>query len=140
MPKLASCLPLCRCAGTGGTNTRVSELMCAFLAQGEEDKVVPPNQAVDMYDALKAKGLSTALVLFPGEQHGFRQVLSYEYLHINFALQQQQFNLTTGRSHADGIDGGYIRCWADVNAHHAGNACAADRMLTCLTPHLMPNL
>jgi dipeptidyl aminopeptidase/acylaminoacyl peptidase len=41
--------------------------------QGEEDKVVPPNQAVDMYDALKAKGLSTALVLFPGEQHGFRQ-------------------------------------------------------------------
>jgi dipeptidyl aminopeptidase/acylaminoacyl peptidase len=45
-----------------------------ILAQGEEDKVVPPNQAVDMYNALKAKGLSTALVLFPGEQHGFRQV------------------------------------------------------------------
>jgi acetyl esterase/lipase len=36
--------------------------------------VVPPNQAVDMYNALKEKGLSTALVLFPGEQHGFRQV------------------------------------------------------------------
>jgi len=44
------------------------------LLQGEEDKVVPPNQAVDCYEALKAKGLSTALVLFPGEQHGFRQV------------------------------------------------------------------
>ncbi len=36
--------------------------------------MVPPNQAVDCYEALKAKGLSTALVLFPGEQHGFRQV------------------------------------------------------------------
>lgn len=35
---------------------------------------MPPNQAVDMYNALKDKGLSTALVLFPGEQHGFRQV------------------------------------------------------------------
>ena len=36
--------------------------------------MVPPNQAVDMFEALKARGLSTALVLFPGEQHGFRQV------------------------------------------------------------------
>lgn len=41
--------------------------------QGEDDKVVPMNQAVEMYNALKDKGLSTALVLFPGEQHGFRQ-------------------------------------------------------------------
>lgn len=49
----------------------------AFLPppQGEEDQVVPPNQAVDMYQALKKKGLSTALVLFFGEQHGFRQVI-----------------------------------------------------------------
>ena len=30
------------------------------------------NQAVDMYEQLKAKGLVTALVLFEGEQHGFR--------------------------------------------------------------------
>eukprot|EP00208_Stichococcus_sp_RCC1054_P002843 CAMPEP_0206138646 /NCGR_PEP_ID=MMETSP1473-20131121/3468_1 /ASSEMBLY_ACC=CAM_ASM_001109 /TAXON_ID=1461547 /ORGANISM="Stichococcus sp, Strain RCC1054" /LENGTH=673 /DNA_ID=CAMNT_0053532135 /DNA_START=1045 /DNA_END=3066 /DNA_ORIENTATION=+ len=41
--------------------------------QGDEDKVVPPNQATVCYEALKGKGLPTALVMFAGEQHGFRQ-------------------------------------------------------------------
>ena len=43
------------------------------IAQGTEDQVVPPNQATDMYEALKKQGLKTALVMFEGEQHGFRQ-------------------------------------------------------------------
>ena len=30
------------------------------------------NQATDIYKQLKDKGLTTALVLFEGEQHGFR--------------------------------------------------------------------
>lgn len=42
--------------------------------QGDADKVVPPEQAVAMHDALKARGMPTALVMFAGEQHGFRQV------------------------------------------------------------------
>ena len=41
--------------------------------QGTEDQVVPPNQATEMYVALSKKGLKTALVMFEGEQHGFRQ-------------------------------------------------------------------
>jgi dipeptidyl aminopeptidase/acylaminoacyl peptidase len=41
--------------------------------QGLEDKVVPPNQAEMMVDALKAKGLPVAYVAFEGEQHGFRR-------------------------------------------------------------------
>jgi dienelactone hydrolase len=41
--------------------------------QGLEDKVVPPNQAAIMVDALKAKGLPVAYVPFEGEQHGFRK-------------------------------------------------------------------
>ena len=46
------------------------------LFQGLEDKIVPPNQAEMMADALRAKGLPVALVLFEGEQHGFRRAES----------------------------------------------------------------
>ena len=41
--------------------------------QGLDDKVVPPNQAEMMVDALRAKKLPVAYVAFEGEQHGFRQ-------------------------------------------------------------------
>ncbi|MCH7743691.1 MAG: S9 family peptidase [Proteobacteria bacterium] len=45
---------------------------CIFF-QGLEDKVVPPNQAETMVEALKEKGLPVAYVPFEGEQHGFRR-------------------------------------------------------------------
>ncbi len=41
--------------------------------QGLEDKIVPPNQAEMMVEALRKKGLPVAYVTFEGEQHGFRQ-------------------------------------------------------------------
>lgn len=41
--------------------------------QGLEDKVVPPNQAETMVEAIRSKGIPVAYVSFPGEQHGFRQ-------------------------------------------------------------------
>lgn len=44
-----------------------------ILFQGLEDKVVPPDQAEKMYDAVRAKGIPVAYVPFEGEQHGFRQ-------------------------------------------------------------------
>ncbi|HEY6567255.1 MAG TPA: S9 family peptidase [Actinomycetota bacterium] len=43
-----------------------------LILQGAEDEVVPPSQAEIMVDALKAKGLPYAYLLFQGEQHGFR--------------------------------------------------------------------
>ncbi|ABB58083.1 S9 family peptidase [Synechococcus elongatus] len=52
----------------------VEQLNCPVIFfQGLEDKVVPPAQAETMVAALKAKGLPVAYVLFPEEQHGFRQ-------------------------------------------------------------------
>jgi dipeptidyl aminopeptidase/acylaminoacyl peptidase len=44
-----------------------------ILFQGLEDKVVPPNQAAMMVEAVRAKGLPVAYLLFDGEQHGFRK-------------------------------------------------------------------
>lgn len=41
--------------------------------QGLEDKIVPPNQAEKMVDALREKGLPVAYVTFAEEGHGFRQ-------------------------------------------------------------------
>ncbi len=41
--------------------------------QGLEDRVVPPEQAEKMVEALRTKKLPVAYLAFPGEQHGFRQ-------------------------------------------------------------------
>jgi dipeptidyl aminopeptidase/acylaminoacyl peptidase len=41
--------------------------------QGLEDKVVPPNQAEKMVEAIRGKGIPVSYVAFAGEQHGFRQ-------------------------------------------------------------------
>ena len=44
-----------------------------ILLQGLEDRVVLPNQAEMMVDALRKKGLPVAYIPFEGEQHGFRK-------------------------------------------------------------------
>ena len=44
-----------------------------LLLQGAEDPVVPLSQAEALRDALAAGGVPHALVVFPGEAHGFRR-------------------------------------------------------------------
>ncbi|MGO1684620.1 MAG: prolyl oligopeptidase family serine peptidase, partial [Brachybacterium sp.] len=47
-----------------------------LLLQGEEDRIVPPSQSELFRDALAAKGIPHAYLLFEGEQHGFRRAES----------------------------------------------------------------
>lgn len=50
------------------------QLACPLIFfQGDEDKIVPPNQAEMMVDVLRSKGIPVAYLLFEGEQHGFRK-------------------------------------------------------------------
>ena len=52
----------------------VDKLSCPVIFfQGLEDKIVLPNQAEMMVDALKDKGIPVAYIAYEGEQHGFRQ-------------------------------------------------------------------
>lgn len=39
---------------------------------GEDDPVVPLTQSMQLYEALKMKGIPTSLTVFPGEAHGFK--------------------------------------------------------------------
>ncbi|WP_288130126.1 S9 family peptidase [Microbulbifer sp.] len=51
----------------------IEKLNCPVIFfQGMEDKVVPPNQAEAMVNALKARGLPVAYITFAEEGHGFR--------------------------------------------------------------------
>merc|ERR1711935_779391 len=49
-----------------------------LLLQGDEDKIVPPNQSEMMYSALLKKGIKTSLKIYEGEQHGFRKAENIE--------------------------------------------------------------
>ncbi|MBL7062869.1 MAG: S9 family peptidase [Anaerolineae bacterium] len=52
----------------------IERLSCPVIFfQGLEDKIVPPNQAELMVEALRAKGVPVAYLPFEGEQHGFRR-------------------------------------------------------------------
>lgn len=53
-------------------SARLLSVPVAFF-QGAEDKIVPPNQAEAMVDALRSRGTPFLYLLFDGEQHGFRR-------------------------------------------------------------------
>ncbi len=52
----------------------LDRLSCPMLVlQGGQDKVVPPSQAERIVEAVRARGLPVAYLLFPEEGHGFRR-------------------------------------------------------------------
>jgi dipeptidyl aminopeptidase/acylaminoacyl peptidase len=74
----------------------VDKLSCpAIFFQGDEDKVVPPNQAEMMVEMLNKKGLPVAYILYKGEQHGFRQAENIKRtLDGEFYFYSQVFGFT----------------------------------------------
>ena len=70
----------------------VQKLNCPVIFfQGAEDLVVPLNQAKKMYEALNKRGIMTKLVVYEGEQHGFRKAQN-----IRDSLEKElDFYLTT---------------------------------------------
>jgi dipeptidyl aminopeptidase/acylaminoacyl peptidase len=49
-----------------------------ILFQGDEDQVVPPAQSRSMFEAVRAKKVPVAYLLFEGEQHGFRKAANIQ--------------------------------------------------------------
>jgi dipeptidyl aminopeptidase/acylaminoacyl peptidase len=44
-----------------------------IVFQGADDPIVPPNQSALIVEALRARGVPLAYLLYPGETHGFRK-------------------------------------------------------------------
>jgi dipeptidyl aminopeptidase/acylaminoacyl peptidase len=72
-----------------------------ILFQGAEDKAVPPAQAQAMFDAVRAKGLPVAYLLFAGEQHGFRRA---ENIRRSFEAELYFYGRIFGFTPADAIE------------------------------------
>jgi dipeptidyl aminopeptidase/acylaminoacyl peptidase len=53
-------------------SARLLSVPVAFF-QGAEDRVVPPQQAEEMVEALRRRRVPLLYLLFDGEQHGFRR-------------------------------------------------------------------
>ena len=65
-----------------------------LILQGLEDKVVPPNQAEQMADAVRSAGLPVALIMFEGEGHGFRSMAARKQsLEAQVSFLEQVFGM-----------------------------------------------
>lgn len=72
-----------------------------LLLQGTEDAVVPLGQATALADAARARKLPVALVIFPGEGHGFRKQQTRAdalVAELSFCAQLFGFNAPDGWS------------------------------------------
>jgi len=72
-----------------------------ILFQGDEDQVVPPNQAERMYEAVRAKKVPVAYLLFKGEQHGFRRA---ENIQRTYEAELYFYSKVFGFEAADDIE------------------------------------
>lgn len=65
----------------------IENLCCPLLLlQGADDKVVPPNQAVMMYNAALEKGLPAAVIIFEGKIHYCAHITYFEPRFVSFVF------------------------------------------------------
>ena len=65
------------------------------MLQGAEDAVVPMAQSTALADAVRARGLPVALLVFDGEGHGFRKAQTRaDALAAEFSFLAQVFGFT----------------------------------------------
>lgn len=78
----------------------IENLNCPVIfLQGLEDKVVPPNQAEAMVNALYEKNIPVAYVTFNNEGHGFRQAENIRYaIDVEYAFYANIFELPTAQA------------------------------------------
>jgi dipeptidyl aminopeptidase/acylaminoacyl peptidase len=68
---------------------RIQDALAIF--QGEDDPVVPRQQADDLVSALRRRGVPHLYHLYPGEGHGFRQPETIEHLYAAIAKFLKQY-------------------------------------------------
>jgi dipeptidyl aminopeptidase/acylaminoacyl peptidase len=80
----------------------VDRVACpVILFQGLEDRVVPPNQAELIVEALRSRGLPVAYLSFEGEGHGFRRP---ETIRRSLEAELYFFGRVLGFDIADAVD------------------------------------
>jgi len=74
--------------------------------QGAEDRVVPPNQAETMVEALRDKGIAVMYMKFEGEGHGFRNGTNIEkVIEAEYAFFARVFGFEPADDLAQAFDG-----------------------------------
>ena len=80
--------------------------------QGSEDRVVPPEQSQAMFDALKQKGIPTALVIYEGEKHGFRDGNNIRRtMEAEFVFLSQVFGLEPSDVDVNALNAAELANW-----------------------------
>lgn len=76
---------------------KAANIRCPLLVfQGLQDKVVPPNQAEQMVEAVKKAGIPVAYVTYPEEGHGFRSAQTIQHqLDTELAFYRRIFRLNS---------------------------------------------